>query len=99
MMQHLDHKAFLLQILIYQFGPLTAVEILPPHLETEINVKNKHFSGLPLIFGENRMQDINATLQSTVFLETLITKWAGQLNHCVYKLLHKDKWKKRMKLI
>jgi len=61
MMQLLAHKAFLLQILIYQFDPLTAVEILPPHLETEINVKNKHFSGLPLIFGENRMQDTNAT--------------------------------------
>jgi len=40
MMQLLAHKAFLLQILIYQFGPLTVVEILPPHLETEINVKN-----------------------------------------------------------
>jgi hypothetical protein len=44
-MQLLAHKAFLLQILIYQFGPLTVVEILPPHLETEINVKHKHFSG------------------------------------------------------
>jgi len=61
-MQLLAHKAFLLQILIYQFGPLTVVEILPPHLETEIYIKNKHFSGLPLIFGEKRMQDTNATI-------------------------------------
>jgi len=61
-MQLLAHKAFLLRILIYQFGPLTVLEILPSHLETEINVKNKHFCGLPLIYGENRMQDTNATL-------------------------------------
>jgi hypothetical protein len=38
-MQLLDHKAFLLRILIYQFGPMTVVEILPPHLETAIYVK------------------------------------------------------------
>jgi hypothetical protein len=38
-MQLLAHKAFLLQLLICKFGPVTAVKILPPHLETKINVK------------------------------------------------------------
>jgi hypothetical protein len=40
-MQLLAHEKLWLQILIYQCAPLTAVGILPLHLETEINGKLK----------------------------------------------------------